>query len=293
LPNSKVSRTTPETQARKLWKPPTGVLGDLVQRSERRSRALLERRSQIEGAACVAQQGQSLSDALRTDRVSVIAEVKRASPSRGSINPGLSVEHQVREYQRGGARAISVLTEPELFGGSDQDLQAAGNTVSLPILRKDFHISAIQLVEARALGASAALIIARALDPAHLAEMVAAARDAGVEALVEVRDENELEAALAAGATIIGVNNRDLESLNVDPDTVSRVMPNVPRDCIGIAESGYGSRVSIDEAARAGADAVLIGSFLSASNDPAGLLVDLVSVPCHPRGEGRSTLRSQ
>lgn len=225
--------------------------------------------------------------------MSVIAEVKRASPSRGSINAGLSVERQVREYQQGGARAISVLTEPELFGGSGQDLRAARKTVSLPILRKDFHISPIQLLEARALGASAALIIARALDPVHLAEMVAAAGDAGVEALVEVRDEDELETALTAGATIIGVNNRDLESLNVDPGTVGRVMPHVPRECIAVAESGYGSRVSIDDAAKAGADAVLIGSFLSASNDAAALLADLVNVPRHPRGETDPTLKSR
>jgi indole-3-glycerol phosphate synthase len=225
--------------------------------------------------------------------VSVIAEVKRASPSRGSINPALSVEHQVKEYQRGGARAISVLTEPELFGGSGQDLQAARDAVSLPILRKDFHVSEIQILEARVLGASAALIIARALDPAHLVDIVAAAGEACVEALVEVRDEHELEAALSAGATIIGVNNRDLESLNVDPDTVARVVPHVPRDCIAVAESGYGSRTSIEAAAAAGADAVLIGSFLSASNDAAALLADLVTVARQPRNDTRPVVRSK
>lgn len=178
---------------------------------------------------------------------------------------------------------MSVLTEPELFGGSNDDLQEARASVALPILRKDFHVTPIQLFEAQSLGASAALIIARALDPARVEEMISAAKDAGLEALVEVRDAHELRVALAAGAKLIGVNNRNLESLEVDPDTVGRVVPDIPRDCIAIAESGYASRESIEEAAKAGADAVLIGSFLSASSNPASLLQPLVGVPRQKR----------
>jgi indole-3-glycerol phosphate synthase len=283
LPNSKVSRTTPETQARKRWKPPQGVLGDLVARSELRGQHLEATRREIEDAARSTARPPSFLNVLRDRHVSIIAEVKRTSPSRGAINPHLSVERQVREYQRGGARAVSVLTEPELFGGSSDDLTKARASVSLPILRKDFHVTEIQLFEARAMGASAALIIARALDPVRLSEMIAAAKVAGVEALVEVRDDVELERALEAGATLIGVNNRNLESLEVDPHTVSRVVPHVPRECSAVAESGYGSRHTIEEAANAGADAVLIGSFLSASNNPASLLRDLLTVPRHER----------
>jgi indole-3-glycerol phosphate synthase len=293
LPNSKVSRTTPETQARKRWTPPTGVLGDLVQRSERRAEALSTRRKELEEKARATPKPAPFAAALATDHVSVIAEIKRASPSRGPINPELSVDAQVRAYERGGARAISVLTEAELFGGSVDDVIAARRHASLPILRKDFHVREVQLFEARAVGASAALIIARALAPTRLSDMVGAAGEIGIEALVEVRDEEELEAALLSGATLIGVNNRDLESLDVDAHTVSRVIPYVPPNCVAIAESGYGSRASVEEAARAGADAVLIGSYLSASGDPAELLTELIFVARHSRTSvGRASASS-
>jgi len=196
------------------------------------------------------------------------------------------VQQQVEAYERGNARAISILTEPESFGGSSDDLALAAKATSLPILRKDFHVSPTQLLEARALGAAAALLIARALPPARLAEMVSAANEIGLEPLVEVRTEDELEAALSCGAEMIGVNNRDLETLTIHTGTAARILPLIPEACVTVAESGYESRKSVELAAAAGADAVLIGSFLSASNDPVSALRSLVTV------ERRSRARS-
>jgi indole-3-glycerol phosphate synthase len=151
--------------------------------------------------------------------------VKRSSPSRGVINAALSAGAQVDAYARGGAAAVSILTEPTRFGGSNADVEAALAALGrrTPVLRKDFHVDAVQLLEARALGASAALLIARALSPARLREMERDARDLGLETLVEVRDEWELDAALAADARVIGVNNRDLETLVIDLATGERL----------------------------------------------------------------------
>lgn len=207
----------------------------------------------------------------------MIAEIKRSSPSRGPINLALESRAQARAYEAGGAAAISVLTEPERFGGRNQDLVEARDT-SLPILRKDFHIAASQLEEARAIGASAALIIVRAIEPSQLMDLAATAREISLEIVFEVRSESELQIALDAGAILIGVNNRDLETLDVDPSTVERLLPLVPSVCVAIAESGYVSRSDVERAARAGADAVLVGSSLSASGDPAAAVRQLTCV---------------
>jgi len=287
LPNSKISRTTTEAQAGKRWEPPIGVLGDLLASAERRAKELEVRRATVAAQARSAASVMRLSDSLRAGScVAIIGEVKRASPSRGAINSGLAVQQQVEAYERGNARAISILTEPESFGGSSDDLALAAKATSLPILRKDFHVSPTQLLEARALGAAAALLIARALPPARLAEMVSAANEIGLEPLVEVRTEDELEAALSCGAEMIGVNNRDLETLTIHTGTAARILPLIPEACVTVAESGYESRKSVELAAAAGADAVLIGSFLSASNDPVSALRSLVTV------ERRSRARS-
>ena len=172
---------------------------------------------------------------------------------------------------------MSVLTEPTRFGGSNDDLEKA-RAAELPILKKDFHVSEAQLVEAKALGASAALIIVRAIEPARLQFLAEAAREIDLEVLFEVRDERELERALEAGAILIGVNNRNLETLVIDPSTVSRIIPLIPSGCIAIAESGYSSSADVKRAADAGADAVLIGSSLSASADPEAAVAMLASV---------------
>jgi indole-3-glycerol phosphate synthase len=226
----------------------------------------------------------SLEAALRRPDVALIAEIKRASPSRGAIMTGLKPAHQAAAYERGGAAAISVLTEPERFGGSNDDLESAGRSSRLPILRKDFHVADIQLYEARSIGASAALLIVRAVPPDRFEIMVKTAKLIGLEIVAEVRDLSELELALEAGCRIIGVNNRNLETLEIEPHTAETIIPRIPGECIAVAESGYSDLGSIRSAAAAGADAVLIGSFLSAALDPAAAVHRLIDVKRVPRG---------
>jgi len=226
----------------------------------------------------------SLRAALRNDSVSVIAEVKRRSPSKGDINPSLSAGDQARLYERGGAAAISVLTEPTRFGGSIQDLRDAAASTSIPLLKKDFHISVSQFDEATHGQASAILLIARAVPPNELLTLMTLARGAELETVVEVRSENELEVALKGGAAIIGVNSRDLETLEIDERVPERLVPRIPADVIAIWESGVQSTADVRRAADAGADAVLVGSALSRSGDPVSLLRELVAVPRKARG---------
>lgn len=224
--------------------------------------------------------GPSLLTALRRsgESVGVIAEVKRRSPSKGTIAGSLDAAEQARCYEEGGAAAISVLTEPAHFGGSNDDLIDVRATVKIPALKKDFHVSVIQLVEARILGASAALLIARAVAPERLKELVVQGRALGVELLVEVRDEYELERALHAGAAMIGVNNRNLETLEIDAHTAERIIPKIPPGVIAVAESGVRTREDVKRYAACGADAVLVGSVLSAAPDPVAATADLAGV---------------
>jgi indole-3-glycerol phosphate synthase len=210
----------------------------------------------------------SFGQALRGQDVKIVAEVKRSSPSKGAINTDLDLAKQVCAYEAGGAAAISVLTEPTRFGGSNEDLSRARAAVRVPLLRKDFHVETIQILEAKSLGASAALVIVRAVPPARLKELISAGSDAGIEILVEVRDEHELDLALSLGAKLIGVNNRNLETLEIDPETSLRLLPLIPRDVVAIAESGVRSVKDIERLAGAGANAVLVGTELSASRNP-------------------------
>ena len=219
-----------------------------------------------------------LENALRRDTVAVIAEIKRQSPSKGPINPGLDALVQARLYASGGAAALSILTEPAMFGGSNDDVILARDA-GLPILKKDFHVSEAQLVEASEIGASAALIIVRAIEPGRLVPLAAAAREIDLEIIFEIRDEAELDRALEAGAIMIGVNNRNLETLEMDPTTVPRILPLIPGNCVAIAESGYSTADDVASAAAAGADAVLIGSSLSASVDPQAAVAELSAIP--------------
>ena len=199
----------------------------------------------------------------------VIAEVKRRSPSRGEINAYLDAASRARDYIEGGASAISVLTEPAYFGGSEEDLVKVRAAIDAPVLRKDFIIDEAQIVESRAWGASAVLLIARALPRAALSSLVKSAREWGMEPLVEVRSESELDAALGSGARVIGVNSRDLETLEVDVAVVERLLPQVPDVVLAIAESGVRDRADVERAARVGADAVLVGSALSIAGEGA------------------------
>jgi indole-3-glycerol phosphate synthase len=272
-------------QGSAIWSPPTGTLGRIVQEAEGRVANLRRRYPELrEAASRAGSSGPSLRAALQQKTVAVIAEVKRKSPSKGWIRERLPADAQARAYAAGGAAAISVLTEPLHFDGSIADLASVVASIPVPVLKKDFHVDPIQLIEARAHGASAALLIARAMPPEHLKLMVHEARALGLETIVEIRDEAELRQAIEAGAEIIGINNRNLETLEIDPTTSERLLPFISGAFVAIAESGMSTREDVERAAALGADAVLVGSSLSASADPASLVRELASVPRVGRG---------
>lgn len=252
--------------------------------AEARAALLEQRRNDLESDAEEALPGASLSRALRSTSVALLAEVKRRSPSKGAIAESLDALTQARAYADGGAAAVSILTEPAHFGGSVDDLREVRDALAIPILKKDFHVAPVQLLEARALGASAALLIARALSPERLEALSAYGRSLGLELLVEVRDEDELRRALDAGATMIGVNNRNLETLEIDATTSERLIPAIPADIVAVAESGVRTRADVERFASRGADAVLVGSVLSASEDPVAATRALCGVPRRSRG---------
>ena len=255
-----------------------GPLGRLSSAAAVRAGDLEEHASELRHLASQTPAGPSFAASLRRADVAVIAEVKRRSPSKGMINTAIDAAAQARSYARGGAAALSILTEPVEFGGSIDDLRDARQATSLPTLKKDFHVHPVQVLEARAVGASAMLLIARALPPDRLREMAEEAAALGVEVLVEVRSEAELEDAIAIESAVIGVNARDLETLIIEPDVTRRLMPLIPADRIAIAESGVGSRADIERVACLGADAVLVGSSISASADPSAAVAALTGV---------------
>lgn len=236
--------------------------------ADARVEALAGRAHELERLAADQAPARPFAVAFAGPTVGVIAEVKRRSPSRGDLNPGLVASELAAAYERGGAAAISVLTEPSHFRGSPADLSDVAATVALPVLRKDFIVHEVQILESRALGASAVLLIARALEPRVLARLIAAARACGIEPLVEIRTRAELARALDGGAEVIGVNARDLETLAVDENVPLELMARVPRDRVAIAESGITDRAGVEAAARAGANAVLVGTALSTALDP-------------------------
>jgi indole-3-glycerol phosphate synthase len=220
--------------------------------------------------------------AFRADGVSVIAEVKRSSPSRGALAPITDPAALAGDYAAGGAATISVLTEQRRFGGSLEDLRAVRAAVEVPILRKDFIVTSYQLWEARAAGADLALLIVAALDQARLEGLVERAASIGLTALVEVHDEEEVERALAAGATLIGVNARNLRTLEVDRDTFSRLAPRIPDDVVRVAESGVRGPHDVFEYAKLGAHVVLVGETLVTGDNPREAVADLVAAGAHP-----------
>ncbi len=265
-------------QARTLWSPPSGALGRLTTFARARANDLGDARI-WEARAAGSGEVRSLREALLGGPVAVVAEVKRRSPSKGSLDESMDAPRRARLYEQGGARAISVLTEPSEFNGSSEDLRSVGALVSSPLLKKDFHVHPVQMLEARACGAAAALLIVRALGPDDTRIMADAARQAGIEAVFEVRDETELTYALDSGATLIGVNRRNLETLELEPEVISRLLPLIPTSCVAIAESGISIRSDVEQVAGLGADAVLVGSSLSVAPDPQDAVARLTGVP--------------
>ncbi len=212
-----------------------------------------------------------------TTELTVIAEIKRRSPSKGALHVDLDPADLARAYARGGAACLSVLTDEEFFGGSTTDLQAARAAVDLPVLRKDFTVSGHDVCDARLMGADAVLLIAAALAPDELVELHDLAAAVGLDALVEVHDESELEVALRAGATIVGVNQRDLVTFEVDHDRAARMAPAIPAGVVRVAESGVRDAADAARLAAAGYDAILVGESLVTADDPAAALRALLT----------------
>jgi indole-3-glycerol phosphate synthase len=218
----------------------------------------------------------------RTTEVAVIAEIKRASPSKGPLAPDLDPAATAAAYQRGGASALSVLTDEKFFTGSEEDLVAARTTSGLPVLRKDFTVGPHDVLDARCMGADAVLIIAAALCEAELTSLTDLAMSVGLDALVEVHDEDEAERALGAGARLIGVNQRDLETFRVDTARAERVAKVLPASVTRVAESGIESRDDVRRLADAGFDAVLVGEALVTAADPEGAVRALLGPTRRP-----------
>jgi indole-3-glycerol phosphate synthase len=216
---------------------------------------------------------------LRGEGIKIIAEVKRASPSKGCFAPNLDVAALVQSYTRGGAAAVSVLTEPDYFKGSLDDLTAARQATHLPLLRKDFIVDTYQLYEARTHGADAVLLIAALLSAQELCQLLSAVHDLGMAALVEVHAEQEIEKALDAKASLIGINNRNLADFTVDLGTTRRLRPLIPPDVTVVSESGITSFNDVASLRSAGASAVLVGETLVISADPEARLRELAGGP--------------
>lgn len=211
------------------------------------------------------------------DHLAVISEVKRRSPSKGDLFAGLDPAVLARDYARGGASCLSVLTDEEFFGGSVADLQAARAAVPLPVLRKDFTVCERDVLDARIMGADCVLLIAAALEPSELADLHRLAVEVGLDVLVEIHDEPELEVALAADATLVGVNQRDLVTFAVDHERALRMAGQMPPHVVRVAESGVRGADDAGRLYRAGYHAVLVGETLVTSGDPAGAVASLVA----------------
>jgi indole-3-glycerol phosphate synthase len=254
-----------------------GVREDLRDRQARTELADLQRMAQQRPSAL------STDSALRDgDAVRVIAEVKRMSPSKGALAAIADPAALAQDYENGGAAVISVLTEPRRFGGSLEDLASVRAAVDVPVLRKDFVVSAYQVWEARAYGADLVLLIVAALEQQALVSLIERVHSLGMTALVEVHDVEEVVRAVDAGARVIGVNCRNLHTLDVDRTTFARVAPVIPNGIVRVAESGVRGPHDVLDFARAGAHAVLVGESLVVGGNPRAAVADLVAAGAHP-----------
>lgn len=260
-----ISETCAELERRKHETPLAVLMGDIARRELSGA-----------GTADSAARGR-FHEALAGPGIAIIAEFKRRSPSAGSLSRAPELAPIVGAYERGGASALSILTEGPNFGGSLDDLRAARALSRLPILRKDFVVDPYQLAEARAAGADAVLLIVAALEQAQLADLHARAHELGLDALVEVHDAQELTRALDVGASLIGVNNRDLRDFTVDVGRTSTLMGHVPAGVTVVSESGIGSSEQLGELERQGVAAVLVGESLMRSEDPRRTLAEFQS----------------
>lgn len=227
-----------------------------------------------EAKQCVPTRG-FVSSIRATPHLAVIAEIKRRSPSKGDLNASLNPAELAQQYQRGGASCLSVLTDVTYFGGSVDDLQSARNACSLPVIRKDFTVNERDICDARIMGADCVLLIAAVLTSDELSSFLNVCRSIDIDALVEVHDEVELDAAIDAGATMIGVNQRNLVTFAVDQERAIRMAPLIPHHIVKVAESGVRGRADAVALRAAGYDAILVGEHLITSGNPEAALTDL------------------
>jgi indole-3-glycerol phosphate synthase len=275
-PHAEGDGATPATSGSVLDEILAGVREDVERRQEQLP---LER---IRELAAAMPPPRDAYAALRRPGVGVIAEVKRSSPSKGQLAEIADPAELAGEYAGGGARCISVLTEGRWFGGSLADLAAVRAAVDIPVLRRDFIVSSYQVHEARAHGADLVLLIVAALEQNVLVGLLERIESLGMTALVEVHDEEEADRALAAGAQVIGVNARNLRTLEVDRSVFERIAPGLPRDVVKVAESGVRGTRDLIRYASAGADAVLVGEGVVKTKSPRDAVAELVTAGSHP-----------
>jgi indole-3-glycerol phosphate synthase len=265
-----------------------GVLAEIVRTKAAELAELRPRAKELERSAAVAPAPRDFAGALAgPPHVSLIAECKRRSPGAGAIRPDLDPEGLTRGYERAGAAALSILTDEDYFGGSLADLAAAKAATSLPVLRKDFTLDPLQVVEARAAGADAVLLIVRILSDAVLVSTLAEAQALGMAALVEVHDRVELARALEAGAAIVGINNRDLANFRTDLGTTLELLEDVPEDVVVVSESGIRRPEDAALLGDAGVDAILVGETLLRAPDPQAAARSLARIPRSADGRER------
>lgn len=258
----------------------TDVLSKIVayKREEVNTRKAARPQSEIEAEARAQSAPRGFAEALRRRQPALIAEVKKASPSKGLIRADFDPPQLARAYAEGGAACLSVLTDAPSFQGSDEYLISARAACTLPVLRKDFMIDVWQIAESRAIGADAILIIMAAMDDALAAELASAATHFGMDALVEVHDEEELERALRLDAPLIGVNNRSLKTFVTDLGVTERLAPLIPSDRVLVAESGIANSADVSRLGKAGARAFLVGESLMRQSDVAAATRSLLSL---------------
>ncbi len=258
-------------------------LADIL--ASHRARAEADRRplADLVEEAASAPPPRDFASALRVDGLSCIAEIKRRSPSKGDLDPGLQPDQVAHEYADGGAACLSVLTDVDFFGGSPADLVAARAACALPVLRKDFTVQPADVADARRMGADAVLLIVAALDDDVLRACAAMAEHLGLAALVEVHDAGELDRALAAGSRLVGVNQRDLRTFGVDHERACALASRIPPGVVAVAESGIRDAADARRLAEAGYDAILVGETLLRAGDRVAQLKELVGHPVGAR----------
>ena len=264
-----------------------GILAEIVRTKRSELSALRSRAGALEAAAAAAAPVRDFRAALAgQDRVALIAECKRRSPGAGPIRPDLDPVDLAESYARAGARALSVLTDERYFGGSNADLEGARAAVPLPVLRKDFTLDPLHVIEARAAGADAVLLIVRMLDDDTLRRLHDEATSRGMAVLVEVHDRAELARAVDLGAAILGINNRDLSTFRTDLSTTLALLDEIPDDVVVVSESGIRDRADVDRLGEAGVDAILVGETLLRAADPCAAAAELARVPRRERVRG-------